>query len=170
MIYGGLQKVDLTTHDGVTTDSTGTQLGASIEAGILFEPLKRLTVEPSIRLGYNYIKYDAMQDEYGKEVEFDNVSNFEVEAGVKVEKTFFGKNSFAKLYFKPSIIQNIGTGKVSVTSLGTVEGVEDQTLLRGEIGGSFSFGNGWGGFGSVGHTTGEDYSATDFNLGVNYSW
>ena len=162
----------MSTDDGVSADTDGMQFGGSIEAGLVFEPQKRLTIEPSIRLGYNFIKYDDMSDSYGKTAEFDNVQNVEAEAGVKVEKTFFHNNRrvISKIYVKPSIIQNFGKGDVNITSLDTVEGLENETLIRGEIGGSFNFGNGWSGFGSLGYTYGSDYDATDFNLGVNYNW
>ncbi len=171
-IYGGIQKVDMSTDDGVSSDTDGIQFGGSVEAGLVFEPQKRLTIEPSIRLGYNFIKYDDMSDSYGKTAEFDNVQNIEAEAGVKVEKTFFHNNRrvISKIYVKPSIIQNFGKGDVNITSLDTVEGLENETLIRGEIGGSFNFGNGWSGFGSLGYTYGSDYDATDFNIGINYNW
>ncbi|MBR2922804.1 MAG: autotransporter domain-containing protein [Alphaproteobacteria bacterium] len=172
-VYGGIQQADMTTDDNVSSDTTGIQFGASIEAGMVFEPQKRLTVEPSIRLGYNFIKYDNMSDEYGKTAKFDNIHNIETEAGIKIEKTFFHdnkKHSISKIYLKPSIIRNFGKGDVSVTSLDSVEGVENQTLIRGEIGGSINIGNGWSGFGSAGYTFGSNYNASDFNLGINYNW
>jgi outer membrane autotransporter protein len=170
-LYAGLQKIDLTTDDGVSADTDGIQFGGSIEAGLVFEPQKRLTIEPSIRLGYNFIKYDDMSDRYGKTAQYDNIHNVEVEAGVKVEKTWFAnKGRMAKLYIKPSVIQNFGKGDINITSLDTVEGLNNDTLLRGEIGGSFNFGNGWSGYGAVGHTFGDDYNATDYNLGIGYSW
>ncbi|MBR1948216.1 MAG: autotransporter outer membrane beta-barrel domain-containing protein, partial [Alphaproteobacteria bacterium] len=171
-IYGGVQKAELATDDGVDADADGMEFGGSIEAGLVFEPKKRLTIEPSIRLGYNFIKYDDMGDDYGKKAEFDNVQNIEAEACVKFTKTLFHDNRMAisKIYFKPSVIQNFGKGDVNITSLDTVEGVENETLVRGEIGGSFNLGNGWSGFGSVGYTFGDDYDAADFTLGVNYNW
>ena len=113
-----------------------------------------------------------MGDDYGKKAEFDNVQNIEAEAGVKFTKTLFHDNRMAisKIYFKPSVIQNFGKGDVKITSLKEIEGVENETLVRGEIGGSFNLGNGWSGFGSVGYTFGDDYDAADFNLGISYSW
>jgi outer membrane autotransporter protein len=170
-LYAGLQKIDLTTDDGVSADTDGIQFGGSIEAGLVFEPQKRLTIEPSIRLGYNFIKYDDMSDRYGKTAQYDNIHNVEAEAGVKVEKTWFAnKGRMAKLYIKPSVIQNLGKGDINITSLDTVEGLENDTLLRGEVGGSLNLGNGWSGYGAVGHTFGDDYNATDYNLGLGYSW
>ena len=170
-LYGGLQKVDLSTDDGTKADTEGMELGGSIEAGIVFEPQKRLTIEPNIRLGYNFIKYDDMSDAYGKTAKYDNIHNVEAEAGVKVEKRWeFGKYNMAKLYLKPSIIQNFGQGDVNITSLDTIEGVENQTLIRGEIGGSLNFENGLTAFGALGYSYGSDYKSTVFNLGLGYRW
>ena len=170
-LYAGLHKIDLTTDDGVSADTEGKQLGGSVEVGMVFEPQKRLTIEPSIRLGYNFIKYDDISDRYGKTAQYDNIHNVEAEAGVKVEKTWnLGKDNMAKLYVKPSLIQDLGKGNINITSLDTVEGLDNDTLLRGEIGGSFNLGNGWSGYGAVGHTFGDDYNATDYNLGLGYSW
>ncbi len=64
----------------------------------------------------------------------------------------------------------MGKGDVCIKGLPDVDGVKNQTLLRGEVGASLSMGNGWNGFGFVGHSHGSHYSATDFNLGLGYSW
>ena len=170
-IYGGIQDVELTTDTGVESDSKGMGFGASVEAGVVFEPRKRFTIEPSVRLSYSMLKYDDMKDDYGKRAKFDDINNLEAEVGVKFERTWlYGKLNMAKLYFKPSIIQNMGKGDVCIKGLPDVDGVKNQTLLRGEVGASVSMGNGWNGFGFVGHSHGSHYSATDFNIGVGYSW
>jgi outer membrane autotransporter protein len=170
-VFGGLQQVDLTTDDGVSADTDGLMFGANIEAGMVFEPKRRLTLEPSIRLGYNFIKYDDMSDRYGKTAEYDNISNLEAELGVKIEKSWiFGRRGIAKLFVKPSVIQNMGKGDVNITSIDAVEGIDNQTLLRGEIGMSIAGDNGLSGFATVGHTFGSDYKSTDFNAGLGYSW
>ena len=170
-IFGGIQEVDMMTNDGISSKTDGIMFGANVEAGIMFEPQKRLTLEPSVRLGYSFIKYDNMSDAYGKTAKFDNISNIEAEAGVKIEKSWiFNRRDIAKLFVKPSVIQNIGSGDVNITSLGSVNGVEDQTLIRGEAGMSIVGNNGFSGFASIGHSFGCDYRATDFNLGVGYSW
>ena len=173
MLYGGVQKAEITTDDGkINTDTSGVQFGASVEAGVVFEPVKRLTIEPSVRLGYVNINYDDIQDAYGKTAEFGNISNAEIEAGVKVEKTFFSgrRRVLSKVYVKPSIIQSFGKGDVNVSGISEVEGVEDQTLARIEVGGSVAFGEGWAVYGDIGYTFGDAYDAYDANLGVNYSW
>ena len=170
-IFGGIQEVDMMTNDGISSKTDGIMFGANVEAGIMFEPQKRLTLEPSVRLGYSFIKYDNMSDAYGKTAKFDNISNIEAEAGVRIEKSWiFNRRDIAKLFVKPSVIQNIGSGDVNITSLGSVNGVEDQTLIRGEAGMSIVGNNGFSGFASIGHSFGCDYRATDFNLGVGYSW
>ena len=109
-IYGGIQKVVLDTFDGVSANTDGIQFGGSVEAGLVFEPQKRLTIEPSIRLGYNFIKYDNISDDYGKHAEFDDVHNVDISTSIKIEKTFFRykADTINKIYFKPSIIQTFG--------------------------------------------------------------
>ena len=170
-IYGGLQNVSMATNDGISAETDGLMLGANVEAGVVFEPKRRLTLEPSIRLGYNFIRYDDMSDRYGKTAEYDNISNLEAELGVKIEKSWiFGRRGIAKLFVKPSVIQNIGSGDVNITSIDAVEGIDNQTLLRGEIGMSIAGDNGLSGFATVGHTFGSDYKSTDFNAGLGYSW
>ena len=113
-----------------------------------------------------------IKDAYGKTAEFGNISNAEIEAGVKVEKTFFSgrRRVLSKVYVKPSIIQSFGKGDVNVSGISEVEGVEDQTLARIEVGGSVVFGEGWAVYGDIGYTFGDAYDAYDANLGVNYSW
>ena len=134
-------------------------------------PKRRLTLEPSIRLGYSFIKYDDMKDDYRKKAEFDNVSNLEAELGIKLEKSWiFGRRGIAKLYVKPSVIQTLGKGDVDVTSVDTVEGLENQTLVRGELGMSIAGNNGLSAFAVLGHTFGSDYKSTDVNAGLGYSW
>ena len=170
-VYGGLQDVEFTTYTGTKSDSKGWGLGASVEAGVVYEPRIRFTIEPSVRVAYSLLNYDNMSDIYGKTAKFDTINNLEAEAGVKFEKTWlYGKLNMAKVYFKPSVIYNIGKGDVCIKGLPDNDGIKDQALLRGEVGASLSMGNGWSGFGYVGGTTGSHYSATDFNLGLGYSW
>ena len=170
-VYGGVQDVKLMTDTGVASDTKGWAAGFSAEAGMVFEPRRHFTVEPSVRLAYNMLKYDNMKDDYGKQAKFENIGNVEAELGVKLEYVnVFDRRNIFKMYFKPSVIQNVGEGDVCVNGLQDSEGVKNQTLFRGEIGASLSMDNGWNGFGYIGHSFGNSYSATDFNIGVGYSW
>ena len=120
-LYGGLQDVKMNTLDGVDGNTDGVLLGGSVEGGVAFEMQENLVLEPSVRVLYNLINYDNMSDKYGKTARFDDVQNLELEAGVKIEKTWFtDNNSVVKLFVKPAVIQNFGSGDVSITSLETI--------------------------------------------------
>ena len=141
----------------------------SVEGGVAFEMQENLVLEPSVRVLYNLINYDNMSDKYGKTARFDDVQNLELEAGVKIEKTWFtDNNSVVKLFVKPAVIQNFGSGDVSITSLETIQGVYDEFLVRGDVGGSVGLENGFNLFGNLGYIKGKDYEATEFNFGVMY--
>ena len=119
----------------------------------------------------NLFKYDNMSDKYGKTARFDDVQNLELEAGVKIEKTWFtDNNNVVKLFVKPAVIQNFGSGDVSITSLETTQGVYDEFWVRGDVGGSVGLENGFSLFGNLGYIKGKDYEATEFNFGVMYKW
>ena len=162
-IFLGYQDVSMNSDDGVSSSTDGIEFGAAVEGGLIFNPMTNLTIEPIIRLAYTQINYDDATDNYGKTAKYGDVRNIEVEAGVKVEKTYLRKNGYAKLYVKPSIIQNIGSGDVQVTSLRKVDGLENSTLGRIEVGGSMSFDEQWSGYANAAYTFGSDYT----NLGLN---
>ena len=142
-VFGGYQDVDIASDDGFGSSTDGIVFGGSVEGGLTFTPRKDVVVEPTMRVGYTQINYDKLKDNYGKTADFDDVRNIEIEAGVKIEKAFARDRGFGKVYIKPSVIQNIGSGDVNVTGLQTVEGLEDATLGRVEIGGSMSFNESW---------------------------
>ena len=169
-MFLGYQDVSMTTDDGVSSDTDGVEFGASIEGGLIFNPMTNLTIEPIIRLAYTQINYDDASDRYGKVARYGDVRNVEIEAGVKVEKTYLRKNGYAKVYVKPSIIQNIGSGDVTVTSLRQVDGLENATLGRIEVGGSMSFDEQWSGYANAAYTFGSDYNSASVNAGLNYAF
>ena len=169
-IFLGYQDVSLSSDDGVSSSTDGIEFGAAIEGGLIFNPMTNLTIEPIIRLAYTQINYDDASDNYGKTAKYDDVRNIEVEAGVKVEKTYLRKNGYAKVYVKPSIIQNIGSGDVQVTSLRRVDGLENSTLGRLEVGGSMNFDDQWSGYANAAYTFGSDYTNLGLNAGLNYAF
>ncbi len=169
-IFLGYQDVSLSSDDGVSSSTDGIEFGAAVEGGLIFNPMTNLTIEPIIRLAYTQINYDDATDNYGKTAKYGDVRNIEVEAGVKVEKTYLRKNGYAKLYVKPSIIQNIGSGDVQVTSLRKVDGLENSTLGRIEVGGSMSFDEQWSGYANAAYTFGSDYTNLGLNAGLNYAF
>ena len=167
-VFGGYQDVDVASDDGFGSSTDGIVFGGSFESGLTFTPRKDVVVEPTMRVGYTQINYDKLKDNYGKTADFDDVRNIELEAGVKIEKAFARDRGFGKVYIKPSVIQNIGSGDVNVTGLQTVEGLEDATLGRVEVGGSMSFNDNWSAYLFAAYTFGSDYKNASINAGLNY--
>ncbi len=166
----GYQDVSMSSDDGVSSSTDGIEFGASVEAGLVFNPMANFTIEPILRLAYTQINYDDASDAYGKTARYDDVRNVEIEAGVKFEKTYLRKHGYAKVYAKPSIIQNIGSGDVQVTSLRKVDGLDNVTLGRLEVGGSMSLDEHWSGFANAAYTFGSDYTNAAVNIGLNYAF
>ena len=46
-LYGGWQKADLKSDDGVKADTDGLEYGAALEAGVVFMPATDVMVEPT---------------------------------------------------------------------------------------------------------------------------
>ena len=169
-VFGGYQDVDIASDDGFGSTTDGIVFGGSFESGLTFTPRKDVVIEPTMRVGYTQINYDKLKDNYGKTADFDDVRNIELEAGVKIEKAFARERGFGKVYIKPSVIQNIGSGDVNVTGLQTVEGLEDATLGRVEVGGSMSFNDNWSAYLFAAYTFGSDYKNASINAGLNYAF
>ena len=169
-VFGGYQDVDIASDDGFGSTTDGIVFGGSFESGLTFTPRKDVVIEPTMRVGYTQINYDKLKDNYGKTADFDDVRNIELEAGVKIEKAFARDRGFGKVYIKPSVIQNIGSGDVNVTGLQTVEGLEDATLGRVEVGGSMSFNDNWSAYLFAAYTFGSDYKNASINAGLNYAF
>ena len=169
-IFLGYQNVDVSTDDGVSTDTTGIEFGASLEAGLIFNPTTNLTIEPILRVAYTQIYYDDMSDDYGKTASYGDVRNIEVEAGLKFERTYLHDYGYAKFYFKPSVIQNIGSGDVTITSLNQIEGLENSTLGRLEIGASINFLDQLNGYANAAYTFGSDYTNAAVNAGLSLAF
>ena len=169
-IFLGYQDVSISSDDGVSSSTEGYEFGGSVGVGLVFNPMTNLTIEPLIRLTYTQIDYDTASDEYGKNAYYDDVQNLEMEAGVKIEKTYKKKDGYAKIYVKPSIIQNIGSGDVRVSSLNKVDGLDNATLGRMEVGGSMNFDEQWSGYANAAYTFGSDYTNLGLNAGLNYAF
>lgn len=169
-LYGGWQKAGLKSDDGVKADTDGLEYGAALEAGVVFMPATNVMVEPTVGVRYVHIDFDTVRDGLGKTARYDDVSETELEFGVKAEKTFEYGDGYAKLFVKPSVVQTFGDGDVRITSLGSVSGLEDMTLGRVIVGGSMDFTKQLNGFADVGYTFGGDYRDLNFNLGVNYAF
>ena len=168
--FAGYQKVDFASDDGVSSNTDGIEFGGSVAMGLVFNPWRGITLEPIARVSYTQINYDNAKDRYGKTAKFSDVRNVEIEGGLRLEKSYTRRRGYAKIYFQPSIIQNIGSGDVTVTSLSKVHGLENSTLGRVAIGGSMSFDDKWSGFANTSYTFGSDYNNLMVNMGVNYAF
>ncbi len=170
-LYGGIQEADIKTDDGMKSDTDGVEFGASVEAGYDYALTDSVTLTPELGVFYTQVNYDDATDSVGKSASYDDARQIELEAGVKLAKTFMLDESFANVYVKPSVVQTIVDGEdVNITGLGDVEALDDATLGRIEIGGRYGFTTNLSAYGWVNYTFGSDYDATTFGLGLNYAF
>ena len=170
-LYGGIQEADIKTDDGMKSDTDGVEFGASAEVGYDYALTDSVTLTPELGVFYTQVNYDDATDSVGKSASYDDARQIELEAGVKLAKTFMTDESFANVYVKPSVVQTIVDGdEVSITGLGDVEALDDATLGRIEIGGRYGFTTNLSAYGWANYTFGSDYDATTFGLGLNYAF
>ncbi len=170
-VYGGIQKVDLKTKDGIKSDTDGTEFGGSVELGYDYNLSKTLYLTPSVGAFYTQVDYDDATDSAGKIAKYNTLRQLELEAGVKLTKAFVTDEGYANVYVKPSVVQTITDGdEVRITGLGKVNTLDDQTLGRVELGGRYGFTEQLSAYGWANHTFGDDYKASTFGLGLSYSW
>ena len=167
-IYGGMQKADVKTGDGVANfDTQGTEIGASIEIGQAMPLTRNLTLDPSVGLYYTQVNFDDADDNVGKHYEWEDIKYLEAEVGAKLEQQF----KSAKIYIKPSVIKNLVSGdSVFITGVNKVGTYETDTLGRIEIGGRFALTEGLTGYGWANYTFGSEYDSLAFGAGLNYAW
>ncbi len=170
-LYGGIQEADIKTDDGMKTDTDGVEFGASAEVGYDYALTDSVTLTPELGVFYTQVNYDDASDNVGKSASYDDARQIELEAGVKLAKTFMLDEGFANVYVKPSVVQTIVDGEdVNITGLGDVEALDDATLGRIEIGGRYGFTTNLSAYGWANYTFGSDYDATTFGLGLNYAF
>ena len=168
-VYGGMQKADLKTNDGVKSDTDGIEFGGSLEVGYDYALNKTVYVTPSLGVFYSQVNYDDAKDNAGKKVEYNDLSQVELEAGIKLTKSFWYDDGFANIYVKPSIVQTIINGdEITITGLGKVDSMDDDTLGRIELGGRYGLSQALSAYGWANYTFGSDYDATTFGAGLNY--
>ena len=84
---------------------------------------------------------------------------------------FATDTGYANVYIKPSVVQTITDGgEVSISGLGKVESLDDETLGRVEIGGRYGLSQALSAYGWANYTFGSDYDATTFGVGLNYAF
>ncbi len=170
-VYGGIQRVDLKTKDGIKSDTDGTEFGGSVELGYDYAINKTVYLTPSVGAFYTQVDYDDATDSAGKIAKYNTLRQLELEAGVKLTKAFVTDEGYANVYVKPSVVRTVADGdEVKITGLGKVNTLDDQTLGRIEIGGRYGFTEQLSTYGWANHTFGDDYKASTFGLGLSYSW
>ena len=170
-LYGGMQNAEIQTDDGVSADTDGIEFGGSAEIGYSHALNKTVYITPSLGVFYSQISYDDASDDYGKTVEYGDLKQVELEAGLKLSKAVYTDNGTASVYVKPSVVQTLVDGdEINITEIGKVDTIEDKTLGRIEIGGSYGFNDNWSAYGWANYTFGSDYEATSLGAGVNYAW
>ena len=170
-VYGGVQKADIKTDDGMKADTDGTEFGASLEGGYDFVLADGLYLTPELGVFYTQVNYDDVKDNMGKTAQYDDLRQIELEAGVKLSKTFKTDEGAASVYVKPSIVQTIVDGEeVKITGLRSLSGVDDATLGRIKLGGRYGFTDRLSVYGWFDYTFGSDYDAETFGVGLNYAF
>ncbi len=170
-VYGGIQKADLKTKDGIKSDTDGTEFGGSVELGYDYALSQSWYLTPSVGAFYTQVDYDDVRDSAGKVAKYNTLRQLELEAGVKLTKAFVMDEGYANVYVKPSVVRAITDGdEVRITGLGKVNTVDDQTLGRIEVGGRYGFTDQLSAYGWANHTFGDDYKASTVGLGLSYNW
>ena len=167
-LYGGIQQADIKTDDGVKSDTDGVEFGASLEAGYDYNLTDTVYLTPSLGVFYTQVNYDDATDSVGKKAEYNDLKQIELEAGVKLTKAFRLDEGYANVYIKPSVVQTLVDGdEVTITGLGKVNTLDDETLGRIEFGGRYGFTDQLSAYGWANYTFGSDYDATTVGLGLN---
>lgn len=171
-ILGGLQMVDTKAENGVTASTDGLNLGVQTEIGYDIRTTKRSILTPSVKVTYDYIKFDDLTDDSGKKVTFDDIHDIELEAGMKFEYQFNEKHQLPTTgYIKPSVVHMVSSGgDVTISDTIFDETIEDGTYWRLEVGAdadlikNFSV----GAFGN--YTAGSGYDAWMIGGNIRYIW
>ena len=171
-VYGGLQKADLKTDDGiVNTDSDGTLWSVGAEGGRRYGLSEALTLEPSFGVFYTQSEFDDIRDSAGKTASFDSLKQLEIETAVKLEYRLCQNDLTSVVYIKPGLIQTItGGDEVLISGLGKTEAYHDQLLGRIELGARFGVTESLSGYGWANYTFGSSYGAAAVGIGLNYAF
>ena len=171
-VYGGLQKADLKTDDGiVNTDSDGTLWSIGAEGGRKYGLSEALTLEPSFGGFYTQSEFDDIRDSAGKTASFDSLKQLEIETAVKLEYRLCQNDLTSVVYIKPGLIQTITDGdEVLISGLGKTEAYHDQLLGRIELGARFGVTESLSGYGWANYTFGSSYGAAAVGIGLNYAF
>ncbi len=170
-LFGGIQKADIKTDDGITSDTDGIELGGNIELGYDYALSKLLYITPSAGIFYTQVDYDDASDDAGKTAEYALLRQLEIELGVKLTQMIEVDDGYANVYIRPLIIQTFNGGdNVRITGLRKTSVLKNQTLGRIEVGGRYGFSDYLSAYGWANYTFGSNYTAAALGLGMNYNW
>ena len=165
-VYGGGQKAEIGTDDGMSFDTDGVEFGLMTEYGKTYDIGKKLTMSPSIGFYYTQLNFDSASDNMGKNYNWDNIKYFEAELGVKIEKDYID----GRVYVKPSIIQTItADDNVKISRMNELTTYHDQTLSRIEVGGNYHFNDSIYGYSWGNYTYGSSYDSFSAGIGISYT-
>lgn len=170
-LFGGIQKADIKTKDGITSSTDGIELGGNIELGYDYVLNKKFYVSPSVGLFYTQVDYDDASDVAGKTAEYALIRSLEAQLGVKFTKMLDVTGGYANVYVRPLILQTFNGGDdVSITGLQKANVLKDQTLGRIEVGGRYGLSDYFSAYSWANYTFGRDYTGYALGLGVAFNW
>ena len=171
-VYAGKLDGEIKADNGVKGSIDGKNIGAQAEIGYDIKATRRLTVTPSFRATYDYIKFDKGSTKNGKDISIGKVNSVEMEAALKFEYQFNNERQLPTTgYIKPSIIQTIPDGgKVKVGNKEYTKNLDNETLGRIEVGADANLTTRFsvGVFGN--YTFGSSYDAWGVGGNLRYTW
>jgi outer membrane autotransporter protein len=172
-VFAGKVKADIDIDDDKVTGSLdGLTYGAKIELGYDAKLNRRTTLTPYGGVTYNYIHYNKTTSSNNKSMSVENITDFELEAGVKLEQMFNNDHQLpTSAYVKPSVIQTVTSGgKVKVDETEYKKTLENETIGRVEVGADAYLTNSFsiGAFGN--YSFGSSYDAWAVGGHLRYIW
>ncbi len=133
--YGGVQKANVSTDDGVEAETDGEKFGLGIAAGHNFEITKTFDIVPEVGVYYQGNRFKDISDPYGKTAQFDDLQLIEGEVGVIFKKTVNIAGHDVYVHLKPSISREfVSNNNVNITGLGDFKTYDNKTLGNGVVG------------------------------------
>lgn len=168
-VYGGIQKADMRSDDGVKAESDAKEYGITLDVAYIYEAVKGITFEPEMQVSWTMLDYDDIKDNVGKTYKMETAQRVEAEVGLKIRKSWEFDAGRAALYIKPSIIRTYHFGgEFALTDERKIKALRDETLGRVEAGAEVVVNARWSVGASVAHTFGSDYKETSANLDLKY--
>ena len=172
IVYGGQQKTRMNTEENVFSSTSAIQAGFETEVGYQSRLTQKMTATPSVKMSYDYIKYDDFSDTLGKRISYEDIHDIELEAGVKFEYRFNNDHQLHTVgYVKPSVVQLIEKGgEANVNNTRFEDLIKNETSFKLEAGLEAALLQNFiiGGFGSYAY--GSEYNALSIGGNIRYTW